>query len=902
MMKKYLGLLSALVFVGVTHAIGVWEDPDTPNELVRSFYLVTGDDWLFATKEGGSWHMAGVSTISTPAAQPKGNRMNPMVAPRRALRPSPFVIVKPNLAESTVVPYQVSAEGDFRDADGTVVPLGRLLAHLQKTQPDKAAFFEIRLTARNQIHLAYAALDALSRYGAGTFIVRIPPDDPESAELKAALDDAGVASSIHPSHSEAASSPSAGEDAPKADVAAQGSLLPPPHPGQATGPKNRLELAQWLTPRCIADLPKGDDVSAAAEWIKGAVGWWLYQDDAPTSAELMAQAESLGDAYRQSPAIKIWLGLMRYAQPTKTRDVRLLTELQNWIYAPSGSPAVQWLAAVAIKDHVGPRPLENTSRAAAALRSLGRSFREECKSDRERWLVLTLPNRGYNVELPFDIHINYPAATADFPAVIRDTLVGIAESDRGFNLRGTSLPDDVTPEERKQFLAHMRLARKALMRAWELDKTVPHAAAAMPNVCLAEQGVGEPALWLRRATDAQVDCLSAWTGYFNGRRPRWGWGSLDEIMSATEEISTGMRWDTDLPLVFEKAFDYLGDDVMETPEVLKSPRARAAWNTFQGSLPDRYPSGSRCVYDRANSWAFGICWALLDYEVGGQIAARINWRLCEELESNYTGGASSFESVRAEFFLRSGKLGPAFIAAEETHAGGRYPDAAHLYRQLVEQTQDPATRERLEKRAAVTEVESALEKTLDSPITAASFRHFFVARQGAFGIDQGLSQLVALPQQHSIATIWLSSRTKWRLDVTIDTGDQPTAETGVFFGHHNQGAGVSVGLTRGSANLRLRQLNRVLIGEVLEQPQWSPTRERKFSLSWNGSELTIRGSVGGKAWVLPSQQIEAEPGVWILALTSGGNLMTNQGKSDALESPVIREFRFSRIRPDSVQF
>jgi hypothetical protein len=458
--------------------------------------------------------------------------------------------------------------------------------------------------------------------------------------------------------------------------------------------------------------------------------------------------------------------------------------------------------------------------------------------------------------------------------------------------RTGSAASRVTDEGWQKFEHHLGLARQALTRAWEKDPGTPYAAARMLTVCQGQgSGLDEARLWLQRALTAQLDCVPAWLYYFNGRLPRWG-GSLDLIEAAAEEMAGSMRWDTNLPYIFEKAASFACDDRLKFVDVLTHPRMSRAWAAFLRGIPSTPSPYNHYFWHRANHWALFSAWDAERVEDARGVIDRQGWVLNDDVRRPIQAGAASFEATRIEIIARSGPMGGSFSAAESSQSSKQYELAATNYQKLAAETDGAGLRDWLNKRVSVARIEGKWENGDNQVVTGATFAELFFTRQGGLKTIDNLPHFSAAEGQHAVACIWLSSRSTWELEATFDLGSKPDATTGLFFGHRNSGRGIAVLSPRGWVNIiKLKRLTTALEGDDPEG-SFKAAPVRVISARWDGRELSLSGKIGDTVWNEKPITIEADPGIWMLALTAAA-------KQGPLEAAVLRKFELKPLRVEA---
>ena len=140
-----------------------------------------------------------------------------------------------------------------------------------------------------------------------------------------------------------------------------------------------------------------------------------------------------------------------------------------------------------------------------------------------------------------------------WPEWVRLTLIGQAETQWAWALRGAGWANTVTPDGWKGFAEHIQLAHAALEKAHQLRPDRPEAAALMITVAMAENA--PPAVsrqWFNQAVAAQFDYLPAYTKLLWNYAPRW-LGSEQMVLEFGKACAETKRYDTEVPAMIYEA-------------------------------------------------------------------------------------------------------------------------------------------------------------------------------------------------------------------------------------------------------------------------------------------------------------------------------------------------------------
>lgn len=634
-------------------------------------------------------------------------------------------------------------------------------------------------------------------------------------------------------------------------------------------------------------IPLDSDYIPTREWISQAIAWWFNQDGAPDGDTILANVTTLPSEQLKLPVVQLLLGMLKLEINGRNQDDGTL--LAAWKRLPESSDvpaALVWTASI-VQNKLGsynPK-LHPTEFSKVGVRALVRALRKECYYEEDKWLALTLPERGMRLNVAYDDTENYETILSEVPAAIRDLLLGEVEIERAWGARGGGFAYKVTPEGWKGFAKHLANARVLLMRAFDAAPTQPLTASRMLPVC---QGQGsspeETRLWLDRALAAQRDHFDAWVQYMNLNLTRWG-GSSETLQTISLEVARQIDWNSDLPLIFEKSLEFLVEDTDELRSTLLHEKTmEKAFLLYLASIPPAPPESAASVWKRGNLFAFINSCHARQYGEARTVLDRVGSDALAGMYRKLNGrSAYSFASLRADILARSGMTGQRFLIAESAQASGKAGQAARIFSELADTEKDPPTQDWLRHHALCAAFESAWigSGSTVTPVDAAPLGPV----QGVLIAENDASCLKAGGNESATAVLWLSSKTSWELSVTFDTGDQPEATTGVFWGTSQRGDGLAIGSPNGWGDRLLSiPFQQLTHDEPAHQDGDIPgTTQRDFTMRWDGRFLSVSGKAGSKTWTKEALAIEAKPGVWMLALTA-------RSKAGPLKATVLRNF------------
>jgi len=640
-----------------------------------------------------------------------------------------------------------------------------------------------------------------------------------------------------------------------------------------SGPKNRVDLGRFMAGKCVAALPADGDHRQVVEWVSDVVDWWLQQDHAKAAEKLFASAESLSAAERDIPVVQAWRAVLEITMPGDHRHAALPKLWPAPKYHDAIPSALAWCVGVVVRES-RLQGLKQTGATTETLaRDLANALRNECATDRERWLVLLLPTRGWSIDLPYNARLDYPAIFAEVSPPIRDTLLGYTSVAAAWAHRGTKPPGLLTPKEAEDFKAALVPARAAFERAYASDNSEPWPAVGMLIVSKGEgRDFPECRRWLRRALAAQPDCHSAWTNYSDRLLPRWG-GDLAMIAAVAAEIARCPAYDTDLPIVFAAVVNQLrdrSDHDCSLTEILNWPEVRTAWADYVRGIPEKPCATAEHTWRQTCAYALAASWTAGRYDDAQWLALRLGATDPSTETMDFSTYASSLDFIRTDLMFRSGPWASEVKPAESLEAHGRFLLAADLYAKLAARAERPDIRDWLAKKSASARLENDLAHGRFPEISASSLRNVIVLRQGALMDDAGAIKLAALPEQTAAVGMWIASRSTWRLELTIEVGAQTDATCGVFLGIPGTDFGIAIQPAVGSPGLAVLRANNLTNASVMAAKSYPNAVLRSFTLEWDGRELRASGRIGNANWTEPPMTPESLGGNWLLSITAAG--------------------------------
>lgn len=266
-----------------------------------------------------------------------------------------------------------------------------------------------------------------------------------------------------------------------------------------------------------------------------------------------------------------------------------------------------------------------------------------------------------------------------WPDWVKFTLVGRAEIEWAWKLRGGGWASTVTDAGAQGFIKHIEDARKVLEKAWELRPDRPEAATLMITVSM---GTGSPIQvtrqWFDRAVAAQFDYAPAYVSMTYAYRPRWG-GSREQMLEFGKACAATKRYDTTVPGVIYDACEGLGVESANPNEVFSNPIVRESVIDVAKGYLDRAGVSSRLHRSLASdaalaTWMAGdpVVAARALKEAGPELSAPARERLWRLLHHE--------EGMRKAVAAAAGELGEDVQNLERTSNTG---DVVQLKKDLA---------------------------------------------------------------------------------------------------------------------------------------------------------------------------------------------------------------------------
>ena len=275
----------------------------------------------------------------------------------------------------------------------------------------------------------------------------------------------------------------------------------------------------------------------------------------------------------------------------------------------------------------------------------------------------------------------------------RLTLVGLARYKWAWNAngRGWGTPQ---PNGRKIFEEQLPKARKALTRAWELNKSAPYAA--MQMIVVVEVGEAQEGeslrLWLDRATVGQFDYFPAYQAFLNANRPYWRGRTIDMLAFGKACADTN-RFESDLPTILNESFIRIALDMEDWRGIYADPDYSRLIHEIRKQRAAK-AAGSP-GYIKHNSQLFLESWLVGDYPGAADALARTRTKDGDLITSEtYTAAARlnlNATLLQCDTMLRTGVTQEDYEAGLKAKKEGRHAEALAFF-ETAQKVQDPIGR------------------------------------------------------------------------------------------------------------------------------------------------------------------------------------------------------------------
>jgi hypothetical protein len=245
-----------------------------------------------------------------------------------------------------------------------------------------------------------------------------------------------------------------------------------------------------------------------------------------------------------------------------------------------------------------------------------------------------------------------------------------------WKLRGSGYADTVTEEGWRGFNQNIAKAAKCFTKAWELDRTVPDAAAQM--IYVVNSGAKSdlsPRDWFDRAVQARMDFEPAYAYYVHHLRPQWH-GSHDEMYDFGLECLNTKRFDTSVPFQLLTILTSIDWQLGHTGEIWRKEgvydNVKTALEGMEKELPHSREFSLKKITPEWVLTLHGVIAAKAEqYDDARKAFDRVGMKLRKDAFA-FAGGHFPMDGSRV--YALTGKGGDEVRAFEEVIAGGKSGD------------------------------------------------------------------------------------------------------------------------------------------------------------------------------------------------------------------------------------
>jgi|GEM_PF-3262420 len=384
-----------------------------------------------------------------------------------------------------------------------------------------------------------------------------------------------------------------------------------------------------------------------------------------------------------------------YSDPGDEDDDRIRLTLNDFLSSsyPSHRKA---LAGIAYAERAG-RPSAARQVYAVVDRHIGdmhhqhANFRKLSTLDRH-YLMLKLYSR-LRWNIPIESIRGILEETTEF-ADTRDpwllaTTTGICEYRLAWEARGGGFWRELDASQREGYTSHLAAAIDALLKAWELEPTIPYPAMVLHSIAVEDGNPGgiSGREWFERAVRTAFHDREIYTSHLRGLQRRWG-GSPEATRTFAIELAGARAFDTQVPSVFFDAVTQLGCEYRDFDRAWKDPDLmRLGDKVVQGYLSAEV---SAIRLEHICGLAAAAAWRQERYSHAYEMLRR--GRTMNVLSYTETWPArTSPTDVNSDSIAFGGPMGEQVRLAVEAVEGGRGDD---LFASIVESlpSDDPDTR------------------------------------------------------------------------------------------------------------------------------------------------------------------------------------------------------------------
>ncbi len=274
------------------------------------------------------------------------------------------------------------------------------------------------------------------------------------------------------------------------------------------------------------------------------------------------------------------------------------------------------------------------------------------------------------------------------------TLIGDALKSWSWREKGSGL-GGASQKDRKSADGHLKEARTALSRAWELQPDYPEAATRMIDVAkqLGAHGGPELRTWFDRSISVQCDRSDLIGNYLYACSPNWG-GSLPKMLAIGRACAETRRYDTQVPTYFNEAVNRVGYELEDWRPLFHHPALSALLIETRQKCAEK-AEGTALENEQFSQLGFEA-WLTGDYPLAAKALDKLRspdgrvWINRDTVDYAYRLNLNADLSLR-DAVLRGGPMHEDYEAGLKALDDGK-PDEAITHFQAVQAKPDPWAR------------------------------------------------------------------------------------------------------------------------------------------------------------------------------------------------------------------
>ena len=272
---------------------------------------------------------------------------------------------------------------------------------------------------------------------------------------------------------------------------------------------------------------------------------------------------------------------------------------------------------------------------------------------------------------------------------IRHILAGKYYISKAWKSRGGSWGRFVTKDGWEGFRKNLDLARRTLVKAWEMDPSRPEAATLMITVSMAESGKVEPERqWFDRAVEAHFDWKEAYDSYLLAILPRWG-GSHRAMYDFAVECAETKRFDTGIPGLFVDTLARIDYDINSTELFRELPETRKHLREVTTGYVDARKDDPE-EFDFWRTVYVGIAWKEGEFSRARKMLEEMDGAFRKDKFKEYYKIPWSW--ARREIFAMTDNCADEIKKAKRFEEDGRFSEAITIYSNAMSSCESRSSR------------------------------------------------------------------------------------------------------------------------------------------------------------------------------------------------------------------